>query len=108
MSRRLNLPTEPRHQTLLPRERIDAVGWVWWPATGQLIAPWPRGPIDWRDETTLLSVLARCDTITDNRPVWILPDPNREPVLVEAVDLRSWLMNWSRDRACFVTRRRAA
>jgi hypothetical protein len=29
----------------LPRERIDAVGFVYWPTEAKLIAPWPCGSI---------------------------------------------------------------
>ena len=74
----------------------------------RLIAPWPRGPLHFLDETRLLSVLARCDELEVEGPVWIWGDPTRQPLPVEAEDAHSWLVSWGRDRASYRTRRRAA
>ena len=57
----------------MPRERLDAVGWVYWPREAKLIAPWAKGQLDWRDEPVLLSIVARCDALTGDRAPRVNP-----------------------------------
>ena len=97
-----------RHKAPLPAERVAEVGFVYDPTTARLICPWKKGPLHFLDESRLLAVLARVDTLQIDAPVWIWSDPYREPVPVEAADPQRWLANWARDRASYQTRRRAA
>jgi hypothetical protein len=93
----------PRHLLRVPPERRDQQAFVYDPQTGYVVAPWPRGRSTPDDERRLAAVFERIEQIADDyaSPVWIWPD-GREPVPVAAVDLRGWLMHWSRDRACYL------
>jgi hypothetical protein len=88
----------------LPPARTLEQPFVLWPATGRLIAPWPRGPLTWEMERVLLAVLARVRAAPIDTPCWIWADRDPEPVKTEG-DLAGWLTRWSADRAAYVARR---
>lgn len=72
------------------------------PASGQIIAPWQKSesalPED--DQVRLDMVVERIASLSPwpRTPVWMWPD--RGPVVIESGS-RTWLLHWSRDRACY-------
>ena len=94
-----------RSKAPLPAERIADVALVDQSDTAHIIRPWPRGPLDFVDETRLLTVLARTDKLKPAGPCWGWPDPYRDPWPVEAPHPRSWLVRWAEGKASYVARR---
>lgn len=96
-----------KSKSLLPVERLLEQPMIWWPQTGRLIAPWPKGPLTWEMENRLMAAIAQFDTLTTNEPMWIWPDRAPVPVKTEG-DIANWLVRWGEGRASYVSHKRAA
>ena len=98
---RLKLPAARHDKARMPREVLAAQPFIFAPPD-RLICPWPKGPIDWRDEPKLLAVLAQVDAIGAalRVPVWLWPD-GRAPQPVNAAD-PNFVARWSEGRASLV------
>lgn len=102
MSRYIRTLERGRHTTPLPPERRAEQPFIFEPKSRSIIAPWARTeqalPSD--DQARLEQVAKRIASL-DPLPrgaVWMWPD--RGPVAIE-IGSRTWLVNWSRDRACY-------
>jgi hypothetical protein len=93
----------PRHALPLPTERLAEQPFV--VADGKIIAPWmSHGAMTPEDQRRLLCVLDYVNAAQPNCACWIWPE-RREPVPIEAPDIRRWLARWAEGRAVYVARR---
>lgn len=95
----------PRHAIPLAPERVWQLPMAYDPASGQVIAPWPRGTITEEDEQALMAVLDQIAAFNFLVPVWLWPTGDRAPVPIEADNPRTWFHNWGKSRAVYRDRR---
>jgi hypothetical protein len=94
-----------RHRAPMPEARIREQPMAYDPASGQLVAPWPRGTITENDEQALVAVLDQIAAFPLRVPVWLWPTGDRAPVPIEADNPRLWFSRWSENRAVYRDRR---
>ena len=95
----MRFPDRGRHKIPLPIERQAEQPFAYDPASGRIVAPWPKGRLSAADERRLDAVIERIAEIEADTMIWIWPD-GRAPVPVAARDPR-WLLHWARDRASY-------
>jgi hypothetical protein len=95
----------PRHAIPLAPERVRQLPMAYDPASGRVIAPWPRGTITEEDEEALMAVLDQIAAFNFREPVWLFPTGDRAPVPIEADNPRVWFHNWGESRAVYRDRR---
>jgi hypothetical protein len=89
-----------RHRIALPPERQAEQPFVFNPADGRIVCPWPKGKLSSTDQQRLDAVIDKLRRIDADTLIWIWPD-DREKVPVAAASPYHWLRHWSRDRACY-------
>jgi hypothetical protein len=97
----------PRHSLPLPRERTAGQPMAYDPASGMLVAPWPRGTLEPEDEAALVAVLDQIGAVGAalRAPVWVWPD-GRAPVAIQPEGAtRNWFARWGESRAVYRDRR---
>jgi hypothetical protein len=114
-NRRCMRPTNPhlspdkeakaRYVTRLPAERVQQQPMAYDPASGQIVAPWPRGTITEEDGQALIAVLDQIATFNLRVPVWLWPTGDRAPVPIDADNPRTWFARWGENRAVYRDRR---